>query len=238
MKIKLSLVATTVLLAGLALAAVDGVKLVWKPEKGLTKYKMTGKAIVDLGGQTAEAEISADIERTIKEVEDGKVTVEEVQKNYQLTIMGQSMGDMPPVSSTTVYSLDGKIVSRKSDASSEMESPRMELAMNLVYPDKDKELKKGDTWTAKFEADSSKGTYDLEQTYTFEGEDEVKGIKTYKITINIKESGAPTDMTGTIKYWLRQDNGEVVRQTLDIKKAPVSDQIPPVDMTGTLELAD
>lgn len=237
MRSKFLTVSAGILAASLALAAITApAKIVWKPKvDSELQYKLKAIAKIDFGGTPADVEISAKIQRKIKEVkEDGKVVSEEKQSDFVVMAQGTPVVEnSPTVTSTTTAMPNGEVIESKSDAPGEAQSPRMELAYSLIFPDK--ELNVGDSYGYKKAANAEKGTYSMEYTFTYAGEEEYNGVKVYKITSESKETDAPTNMTGKGTFWIRQEDGEVLKSVFSVKNAPLQAEIVG-DIDATLEV--
>lgn len=231
----LTLVAA-VLATSVALATSQAVKLEWKPKADAeSNYTLKATAKIDFGGQPGDIEFSAKVNRKVKEVKSDSITIVEKQSDLQISMAGNPI-DAGQSTSTTTSKLkpNGEVIESTSDAPTEAQSPRMEMAYAFHFPEK--EVADNDTWTKKVEANSKKGTFTTEYKYTLVKTEEINGIKCYKITCEIKETDAPTNMTGTGTYWLRTDDCETVKATFKLSNVPLNEQIPPADLEATLEL--
>ncbi len=213
------------MLAAVAMAGVDAVNIKWKPKAGDTaKYKISAKA--NIAG--SEMNFGAAMSTKVVEVKaDGNIVVEEKQSDMKIMFGDQDMSSMAPaaVTGTTTMKPNGEVVSRKSD--SEMDNPRMEAALEFVYPEK--ELNVGDSWSIKRDADSGKGLFARETTFTYEGTEMVGKWNCYKIKVAFKEVGAPTNMEASGYSWVSVEDGSQVKGSYKLKNVEFAPGAPPSD---------
>lgn len=213
-------IAAGLLVAVAAYAAVqDAVPLKWTPKVGTAikyKVKAESKGLKSPMGD-GDMEMTFSLNRTIKEVKEGKVSVEEVQDDLAITFNGQDVlgGQSMKITSNSIVDLSGKVIERKSDAPEGMDDPRMEAAFVFEYPNK--ELKAGESWTVTNKGDSAKKTVSNTTTYTFAGTENVDGALLTKITTVFKETEGELPMTGTGTLWLSGVDGEMVKSTYALK---------------------
>lgn len=220
----------SLLLASMAVATGDAVKIQWKPKAGSTaKYKLNVKATSDaLGGDIL---IGISVASKILEVKaDGTVVVEEKQSDFSIKAGGQDVPGPDAVTSTSTMSPRGEVLSHKTD--SQMESGRMDAALEFVYPDKD--VNAGDSWTVKKDADKDKGLFNRETTYTFDGTEKVGKWDCYRIKVSFKETSAPTNMTYTATVWVATDDGTMIKGNYDMKSVEFGPGMPPTDATSEI----
>lgn len=219
-----------ILLAGLALSALalasyDAVSIKWKPKAGDTaKYKITAKANI------AGTEMNFGAILTTKVVEitaDGNVTVEEKQSDISVKFGDQDFSNMGPqtMESSSTMKPNGEVIARKS--ASEMDNPRLEAALEFVFPDKD--MEKGGSWTIKRDADSAKGLFARETKYTYVGPDTVGKRTCHKIEIAFRELDAPSNMEVTGTVWVDVEDGSQVKGTYKMKNIEFAPGTPPAD---------
>lgn len=213
------------LLAAVSIAAIDAVKIEWKPKASSTaKYKLTAKA--NMQGQ--EMNFAATITSKVLDVKaDGNIEVEEKQSEISIKVGDQDFSSMAPASitTTTVSKPNGETVSRKSD--SEQQNPRLEAATEFAYPDK--AVNVGDSWTIKRPADSAKGLFAREATFTYEGDETVGKWACRKIKISFKETDAPTNMTVEGTLWISNEDGTMVKGIYKMKNVEFAPGLPPSD---------
>lgn len=213
------------MLAAVAMASLDTVNIKWKPKAGDTaKYKITAKA--NIAG--SEMNFTAAMSTKVLEVTaDGNITVEEKQSDMKIMFGDQDMSSMAPalVTGTSTMKPNGEVISRKSD--SEMDNPRMEAALEFVFPDK--ELKVGDSWSVKRDADSGKGLFARGTTYTYEGTEMVGKWNCYKIKVDFKETGAPTNIEALGYSWVSVEDGSQIKGSYKLKGIEFAPGAPPSD---------
>ena len=99
--------------------------------------------------------------------------------------------------------------------------------MEFVYPDK--ELKAGDTWTIKRDADSGKGIFARETTFTYESTETIGKWNCHKIKVDYKEIGAPTNIEATGYMWLSAEDGSQIKGSFKMKNVEFGPGAPPAD---------
>ena len=216
------------------MAAYDAVKIEWKPKASSTaKYKLTAKA--NMQGQ--EMNFGATITSKVLDVKaDGNIEVEEKQSEISIKFGDQDLSSMAPaaITTTTVSKPTGETVSRKSD--SEQDNPRLEAATEFVYPDK--AVNKGDTWTIKRAADSGKGLFARETTFTYAGDETVSKWSCRKITFSYKEIDAPSNMTNEGTLWVSSEDGTMIKGTFKMKNVEFGPGLPPTDSDSEITRID
>ncbi len=226
------------MLAAVAMATFDGVSLKWKPTAGQTaKYKITAKAMVDGPQGKAEMNFGATMDLKVLEVKaDGNIVMEEKQSNLSIKMGDQDFSSFAPqsVTVTTTSKPNGEVVSRKSD--SEQDNARLESSLEFVFPDKD--VKVGDSWSIKREADSGKGLFARETTYTYEGSEMVGKWNCHKIKVAFKEVGAPTNMEVAGTVWVSVEDGSPVKGSYKMKNVEFAPGMPPTDSDSELVRID
>lgn len=215
-------------------ASLEPISIKWSPKAGTTfKYKLDGTATIEIPGQgSGEVTIKGILTQKVTDVKEGQVIIEQKQTDMDIRFMGDSIGDVPPVTNKMTHKANGEVVKEESDAPSDQQSPRMGMSQRFVFPKDAMEV--DGTWTHKIEKDAEKGTFTTEYKFTYLGEEEVIGIKCWKITAEVKETDAPTNMYGTGTIWLDVRDGELVKASYDMKKVPINEMIPPADMKANV----
>lgn len=193
--------------AAIAVSAVQGVSIAWKPKAGdTTKYKLTTKANI----QGQEMSFSAILTSKVLEVTADKIVVEEKQSDLNVKFGEQDFSSMmpPSITSTTTMKPNGEVIERKSEME-EAGSQRMEAALAHQYPDK--QIEKGGTWVIKRAANADKKLPASESTYTYVDDEKVGAFDTWKITYVFKETEGSTPMVVNGTIWLSRANGEPVK---------------------------
>lgn len=213
------------LLAAVSIAAVDAVKIEWKPKAGaVAKYKLTAKAFI-LG---QEMVYGASVTSKILDVKtDGNIEVEEKQSDISIKFGDEDLSSRAPASitTTTVSKPSGETVTRKSD--SDQDNPRLESAMEFVFPEK--EVSTGDTWAIKRAADSGKGVFARETTFTYAGDETVGKWSCRKVTVSFKEIDAPVNMTTEGTVWISIEDGTMIKGVFKLKNVEFGPGLPPSD---------
>lgn len=220
--------------AALAFAVADPVKIAWKPTLGaVAKYKLNAVATVDPGSGPTEMKFAANVSSKIAEIKaDGNIVVEETQSEMSILFGEQDFSSQAPPSATVKTTMNprGETISREGGEG--MSSPRLEHSLEFVYPEGDVSV--GDSWTVKRAADSAKGLFTRETTYTYDGTEKIKEWDCHRIKITFKETDAPTNMTYEGTVWVRADDGSLVNASYKMKNVEFSPGLPPADSTANL----
>jgi hypothetical protein len=220
-------VAAFLLVAAAYAAVQEAANIAWKPTAGNTIiYKMTSTAKLGVG----ELHYDATITHKVVEIKpDGNVVVEEKQGDIKATLGDQDISTLVPASTVTqTLAPNGEIISRKSDQPDD--NQRVDEASAFIYPPH--ALKPGEIWTRTAHA-QGKNTYESTTTYTYVGQEKVGKWDTYKISVDFKETSAPTNMTATGTAWVSTTDGELVRADYQMKNVDLP-QMPPSDISVQL----
>src|SRR5688572_25617332 len=218
-----------------AYAIQDAAKIVWKPRAGsVMKYRIS--SVADMGGQ--KMEFGAVMTQKVVEIKsDGNVVISNSTSDITLKVGDQDMSGMMPADMapviTTVMGPDGSLVSRTLSKPSEMDTPRLDYAMVLIYPSAD--MKAGDTWSRKFAGDKAKGIPPSTTTFTYKGKEMVADkFDTHKVMVEFKETegAAPMSLSGHV--WLKTDDGAMLKAEGTLKNFDVGQGMPPFDMTNKI----
>jgi hypothetical protein len=210
---------------------LDATKIAWAPKAGtVNKYKFKSVAHIQAAAMSGDLTIMADMTETTKDVKpDGNIVLEDKEVNFHVTMGDQDLSSSPEVPQSVTESItekaNGETVERHSDHA-DMDNKRVDRASEFVYPDKPVNV--GDTWTRSFKGDS-KETFDTTTTYTYAGTETVNGIACNKITVDFKETNAPSDITASGTVWVSADDGYMVKVAMKLKNAVFSPQMPPAD---------
>jgi len=208
------------LLVAVAVAAQDAVKIAWTPKVGFTQnytLKFTGTGL-NIPGMTGDLSVTGTVVHKINEIKsDGHIIVEEKQSDVVIKIGDQEMPNpgAKVITETYTYLPTGEIIESKSDSTEGDQNARLEESNAFVFPANP--VKVGDTWKRTGKANSARGIFDNESTYTYQGTDTVDGVACYKIGVDFKETGAPTNMTGTGTFWINTADGELAKAEESLK---------------------
>lgn len=216
--------------AALALAAQDTLNLRVFPKVDESfKTKFTGTLSV-MG-----MDVKASYTQTSKilEIKEGVMVTEAGEATGTLDVGGQEM-PFPEMGTTKSHTkLDGTIKEIEGESASP-DTYRMTAVSTVFRPEAP--VKVGDEWTWSAAANSELGTRKIEGKYKLAAIEEVKGIKTAKITMEVKEveGDLPASAKGTI--WLNVANGMTVKSEMEIKNGPIPGSPEPVNGTLKTEL--
>lgn len=216
--------------AALALAAQDSFSLrVFPRADDSFKTKFTGTLSV-MG-----MDVKATYTQTTKviEIKEGVMVTEAGEATGTLDVGGQEM-PMPEMGTTKSHTkLDGTTKQIEGESASP-DTYRMTTVTTIFKPEA--AVKVGDEWTWTAAANSELGTRKTEGKYKFVAIEEVKGIRTAKITMDVKEveGDLPASAKGTV--WLSIANGMSVKTEMEIKNGPIPGAPEPVNGTLKSEL--
>lgn len=216
--------------AALALAAQDTVSLRLFPNVNDSfKTKFTGTLSV-MG-----MDVKANYVQTTKvlEFKEGVMITEAGEATGTLDVGGQEM-PFPEMGSTKTHTkVDGTIKEIEGESASP-DTYRMSAVSTVFKPEG--AVKPGDEWTWSAPANSDLGTRKTEGKYKLVAVEEFKGIKTAKITMDVKEveGDLPASAKGTV--WLSITNGMTVKSEMEIKNGPIPGAPEPVNGTLKTEL--
>jgi hypothetical protein len=236
MKIRTNIiVGAACLLAVAAIAAQDTFNLSWKPKVGDShKYKVDVKASMDMGGMMGDLKVGMVQTMKVLKIEDGKVTTENTVGNMTLIVNGEDMSQMmgdQSMNSTTVYGLDGSLISLKSEMGMEGNSIRMENAYSMTYPNK--EVKVGDSWSRTVKG-NAEGAVDATATFKIDGIETIGTDRCVRIKGDFKETAGQSPMTCKSTMWVRESDGAAVKGTFSMTNVEFQPGMPPVSATATL----
>lgn len=212
MKARILPVVTLIAVAAFATAAsFQAVSIKWAPKEGATyKYKMEAK--MNFG---QEVPISGTITNKIEKVLDEKVTVT-VKSSVE------AMGSTMDSNSTDTFARNGELIDSKSDADTQgVNMKRISQSFIFVYPGND--VKEGETWVHKVKADKAKDIFSSETTFKYVGNEEVDGVKCFKITSTFKETDASTNATSTNTFWVSAEDTELYKSVTSAKNLTVGE---------------
>lgn len=238
MKIQTKLfVGAACLLAVSAVALQDVFRLEWKPKVGETlKYKIDVKASMDMGGMMGDIQVGMVQTQKTTKIEDGKVTMAGTTGNMTLIVNGEDMSQMmgdQNMNSTSVYNLQGELISLESDMDMGGSQVRMENAYGMTYPNR--EVKAGETWTRTIKGDN-KGAIDATVTFTVDGFETIGSDRCARIKGDFKETKGANPMTVKSTFWVREKDGAAVKGTFAMTNVEFQPGLPPVSATATMSL--
>jgi hypothetical protein len=213
--------------AAFALAAQSTISLRVFPKKDETfNYKHTGTLTV-MG-----MDVKATYTQTTKivEIKEGVMTTESGEVTGTLDVGGQEM-PMPetPVTKTQIK-IDGTIKEIEGEAASP-DTYRTNSVTTIFKPEAAVTVDQEWTWDAAANADL--GTRKVQGKYKVIALEEVKGIPTIKISMDVKEVEGDSPASAKGFVWLSVANGMAVKSEMEVKNAPIPGAPEPV--SGTLK---
>lgn len=232
----LALAIAALLLQGAEAPKQEGTLIAWKPKAGsVHKYKQTMRStshnIADINGKAADLTVEETLILTVRKInDDGTVEIEAQDTDRKSKLGDKDLltagGNFPAVVSTVVKNANGAIVSRISGPI----NVTAEGLDRFIYPRTP--MAPGQAWSFRIKGDAEKGTVDSENTWTFRGKDKVLDVECHKIETLYKEGSGDTPIEATGITWLSQDDGEIVKRTMNVKNFNHQ----PVDLEMTMEL--
>jgi len=223
-----------VLVAALAAASVDPVKIQWKPKSGsIAKYKLLAKAAMDGPQGAAEVVFGATVTSKVTDIKaDGNIVVEETQSEISIKFGDQDFSSQAPqtITSKSTMTPSGEVKAR--ETTDETANARMENSLEFIYPDDAMDV--GKSWTIKRPADSGKGLYARETTFTYDGVEKIGQWDCYRIKTSFKETDAPTNMSYEGVTWVAIEDGTMIKATYKMKNVEFGPGLPPSDATAEI----
>jgi hypothetical protein len=202
-------------------------RIVWRPKVGqLSTYSL--KSVMSMGegeGPLMTYTMQAKSSRKITEVNaDGSVLVECFYTDFVAKVNDEEIDNAltNPEKAEYRYTGDGKLTKVTPP---EFAPVRLERVTSIVFPDRNKHFKTGDSWKASYKADATLKTHDVDIDYVFEGEESVGKLKCYKISSVAVEKGAQINMEAKVTTWIRADDGSLVKQEAEIVNPALSDTV-------------
>lgn len=225
------------LLAVAAYAAQDTFNLSWKPKVGDSlKYKVDIKASMDMGGAMGDINVGMIQTSKVTKIEEGKVVVDSSMGSMTLVVNGEDMSQMmgdQNMSMTSVYNLQGELLSIKGETGMEGAHARMENAYSMTYPNK--EVKVGDTWTRTIKG-NAEGAVDATATFTVDGIETIGTDRCVRIKGDFKETTGASPMTCKSTVLIREKDGTAVKGTYVMTNVEFQPGMPPTAATATMTL--
>ena len=238
MKLKLTTVTLAVIVfAALAGAALDVVKLAWKPEKGTSaKYAVRNSYETEFSKITYEFTSVVRVETIV----DGKVVLSTENSSPTVTSDGPTGCGIQVYTPTirATYSRQGEYLFTE-ELNFSWPGPGQITAsqvvrfghMNaLVFPDKP--IKKGDSWVHALNADSNTGALAAKGTYKFLGTERIDKWSTHKISFQYDETGGEEwqQMSASGTKWISTEDGTVVQEKVIIINAHIAVHSVPMEI--------
>ncbi|MEQ1821310.1 MAG: hypothetical protein ABL949_02250 [Fimbriimonadaceae bacterium] len=214
MKIRTTLILGLTAIAVIGTSALQTVTMKWTPKVGAT-YKFSMKANMVLAGM-GEASVTGKISQVVEKLDGDKVIVKISQTDSKINFGGQEM-EQPSSVTTEKRSSDGELIESKTDPEPQMSLSRMEAAIAFHYPTKPVAV--GDSWTFT-SAGKLPGTVPSEATFKYEGDEEMGGMKCYKVSYTYKETGE-NKVTGSGTVWISIADSEMVKAVQAVKNCPL-----------------
>ncbi len=219
----------TALVITASLAAVDGVvlKRVAKVGDSLSsKQTLT----FELGDE--KLIVNSKVTEKVVKADKGEIKTEIVHRTLTINTGGNDTEvNMDDKSETTVRE-DGSIVEMSGDEISGLDY-RISYLSTVVFSDKP--VKKGDTWTKTYKADSKLETVAAETKYEYLGDDKVGSIDCAKIKITGKESEGEHPMTSDATVWVNLKTGEEVKAEGSMTNVELDDEFVSVKFLSEVE---
>ncbi len=238
MRLKLTTMTLGVIVfAGLAVAALDVVRLAWTPKKG-TSAKYAVRKAYETEFSTITYEFNSVV--SVEAIEDGKVVLAIDNSSPTVSSDGPTGCDIqvyiPTVRAT--YSRRGEYLSTETLNSNSAGPGQMTASqvarfghMNaLVLPGKP--IKKGDSWVHALNSDSNTGVLAAKGTYKYLGTERIDKWSTYKISFQYEESGGEEwqRMSATGTKWISTEDGSVVQEKVIIINAQIAVHSVPMEI--------
>jgi len=198
-----------VLVAGIAFASVDFVKLVWTPQKGASaKF-----AVQDLF-ETQFAKISykyTSVE-TVEDIADGRVVVKMERSEPKINADGPTGC---PISiarfAKVTYALNGQYLDTEMARHSPF-SARFGNSTAVVLPSKP--ISDGDQWTHNVQSNPKTNTRAGKGSYKFLGVEQIGKWKTYKVSFSYQETEGEDweRMSASGTKWISTEDGSVIQE--------------------------
>ena len=238
MKLKLTTVTLVVIaFAALAGAALDVVRLAWKPKKGTSAKYAVRKTY-----ETEFSEITYEFTSVVRveTIVDGKVVLAIENSSPTVTSDGPTGCGIQVYTPTirATYSRQGEYLSTEGLNTTSAGPGQMTASqvvrfghMNaLVLPDKP--IKKDDSWVHALNTDSNTGALAAKGTYKYLGTEKIDKWSTYKISFQYEETGGEEwqRMSATGTKWISTEDGSVVQENVTIANAQIAVHSVPIEI--------
>lgn len=217
---RLSLVLLPALASGIALTQTQTADISWRPKVGaMTKHRMT----VFRG----DVMITQTIRSEVLKVEPGRIVVSEQKTRDRIQAEGFDNGYPFRVENQVrLMRPDGSTIGFTGYDPASPTAPQFE-GLDILYPNKATAL--GTTWIHN-EGKSA-------ASFTYIGDEELAGLKTYKIAFSLSGRAKHFTATATGTYWLRPSDGVIVK-CLARCRYETGKESEAIDATLKIELVD
>jgi hypothetical protein len=220
------------LFAALAVGAIaipQEASIKWAPKVGdKSKYRMD----LDVEGALAVSITSG----TILEIkDDGTVVARESVDSVKITFAGEEMDLGALGSAVQTYSANGELIDRKVESEEMNVDTRWAEGLVIIYPEV--AVKPGDVWKRTVKADAAKGRVASETSFTYIGEEEVAGVRCWKLKYEFRETQGSRPITTSATVWLEVKDGSLHKGEYVMKNVEFQPGFP-MDATAKLVRID
>ena len=200
--------------------------IAWMPTTGshyAFKWVATSEDYPGPSGTTSIRQEEIDHETIQKVDAEGNIFVELRVSNVKAMEGGEKVpaSNTKEIVQTLTYRKDGLLINRHSTDPNDVQDPRIDEIERFVFPSQPVAV--GSSWTYKSPADILKtDSHDAVTTFTYEGTEEVSGIRCYKIGIKFKEVGILLAVHAEGTAWVSADDGELVMKDVTAENLTVA----------------
>jgi len=202
--VSLSASATSLASAGVA-SLSSPVKLAWQPKAGAQTYY----SLLTIAG---EQEMRSGFTQKVKEVKNGRVTIEHAYGPPEIALSGASttLGDGGTRMFKYVFGADGEPLSSSISNEHPM-GKTIRQATSPRFPNK--EVNEGDSWKVQYG-----GAAPGEATFVFKGSAKIGQWDAYQITIKYQAKGSDLSASGT--FFVAASDGSVIKSDVTLNNLP------------------